>query len=350
MSPAVPLLACIILVLSSVSHGFLAFTHNQPATTRARILPQLQISFGGGNTSSSINRTKQEFPKDVKDAVSKCRAAVQEALTKRQSRMDVEFPVGAKFGVEPISKKQRKQQQQQETPTRQVLDTSNRELARLFVDMFAPVGGENIAVVFADDTLADQARKQWKGDPTAACRIMSLNKGKKKQGRKKKPLGFAAKMEAEVGNADSSGPFNLPENIEVALFVAPEGPKSLLVIERICNKVGQATLVILLNARLASIEKFPSEEAKALFLQEFEPVFSLCAAPQDVAPGCLLHRSYPSEWLMARKPKVGQPKVVSTQVDRPTKEDCKQAFESIEVGELEKNVEGLVENVAGWFS
>lgn len=309
------------------------------------------ISFGGGGGGGN-KPTAATFPKDVKDAVSKCRSAVQEALGKRLSRMDIEFPVGAKFGVEKQAK-QRKQQRSDNddgAPTKAMLDTSDRELARLFVDMFQPVGGENIAVVFSDESLADQARKNWKGDPTAACRIMSMKRNKNSKKKKKKPQGFAAKMEAEVGNADSSGPFELPDGIEVALFVAPTGPKELLQVEKTCNKVGMATLVVLLNARLSSIESFSSEEAEKLFLQDFDPVFSLCAAPQQAAPGCLLHRMYPSDWLMARKPKVGAPKVVMTQVDRPTDEECKAAYDSIEVDELEKNVEGALENVAGWFS
>jgi hypothetical protein len=45
----------------------------------------------------------QEFPQDVKDAVSKCRAAVQEALGMHLSLIDVEFLVGTKFGVKTSS-------------------------------------------------------------------------------------------------------------------------------------------------------------------------------------------------------------------------------------------------------
>jgi hypothetical protein len=156
-------------------------------------------------------------------------------------------------------------------------------------------------------------------------------------------------MEAEVGNSASSGPFTLPEGIEVALFVAP-GPKELLQVEKTCNKVGMETLVVLLNARLSTIDKFGSDEAERLFLQDFEPVFSLCAAPQGAAPGCLLHRTYPNDWMVARRPKVGNPKVIATFSERPIQEECRTAYDSIEVGGLEKNVEGVLENVAGWFN
>ena len=298
--------------------------------------------------SMGSNKQRPEFPRDVKDAVSKCRAAVQEALSRRLSRMDVEFPVGTKFGVEKTSgKKQRTAQG--ETPSRALFETSDRELARLFVEMFQPVGGENIAVVFTDESLADKARKSWKGDAgAAACLILSAGRRKSASKNKKKPLGFAAKLAAEVDD-DSSGPFSLPDNIEVALFVAP-GPKELLVVEKTCAKVGMGTLVVLLNARLSSFDNFGSPEAVKLFMQDFEPVFHLGAASPEAAPGCLLYRTYPSNWMVARKPKVGQPKVIMTQADRPTEEDLTKAYEGIKMGDLEKNVENALDNVAGWFS
>jgi hypothetical protein len=35
------------------------------------------------------------------------------------------------------------------------------------------------------------------------------------------------------------------------------------------------------------------------------------------------------------------------QPNRPTEEDCKKAYESIQVGDLEQTVENVLENVAG---
>ncbi len=178
-------------------------------------------------------------------------------------------------------------------------------------------------------------------------------KSDKRNTKKTKGMGFAAKMAAEVDDADdgqptAGGSFELPQGAEVALFVAP-GPKELVVIERICNRVGMGTLVILLNARLSKITNFGTDAAKKLFTEEFLPVFSLTAAPQDEAPGCLLYRAFPGDWILARKPKVGQPKSILTKSTKPTNEECRQAFEDLEIGDLEKNVEGFVENIAGWF-
>lgn len=319
-------------------------------------------SFGLGGGSAKKPPT---LPKDVKSAVSVCRESVQKALENRMSRMDIEMPVGSNFGVEKASggKKGGKNKLSQALGdndgatnpevTKERLDTSDRELARLFVEMFQPVGGDNISVVFNDRSLAETAAKKWKGDSTCSCRIQSMNRktssigmgGEKK--KKKKAAGFAAKMKAEMGSEDS-GPFQLPSNCEVALFVAP-GPKELVAIHKICDDVGMGTLVVLLNARLGKISNFGTEEAKQLFQDEFEPIFHLAAAPQDTAPGCLLHRAYPDEWIMARKPKVGPPKTVATFPSRPNSDSCKTAYDSIDIDDIEKGVENVLDNVATWF-
>jgi len=320
------------------------------------------FGLGGGNTSK-----QPTLPKDVKSAVSSCRAAVQKALENRMSRMDIEMPVGSNFGIEKAGgsggKKGSKLSQalgdsDGDSPevTKERLDTSDRELARLFVEMFQPVGGDNISVVFSDLGLAETAAKKWKGDSTCSCRIQSISRkankflskgmggGKKK---KKKAAGFAAKMEAEMGS-EESGPFQLPENCEVALFVAP-GPKELVAINKVCEQVGMGTLVILLNARLGKVSNFGTEEARQLFQEEFEPIFHLAAAPQDAAPGCLLHRAYPDQWIMARKPKVGPPKTVATFPSRPDSNACKTAYDGIEIDDIEKGVENVLDNVSTWF-
>ena len=295
---------------------------------------------------SQDKKDEASLPRDVKDAVNKCRASTQEALKNRISRMDIEFPVGTKFGVEKGGTTKRKGSDG--GPTLQDLQRSDRELARLFVEMFQPVGGDRIVVAFPTLEQTQAAQKQW--NDVSSCRALSMDRRKaaKKQ-KKTKARGFAAKLAAEVDDTqDSSGPFQLPPETEVALFVAP-GPKELVVIEKICETVGMGTLVVLLNARLDSISNFGSEKAQKLFRQEFERVFHLAAAPQEAAPNCLLHRAYPGGWIMARKPKVGQPKTILTQPSQPTAEECQAAFGALELTDVEKNVENVVENVANWF-
>eukprot|EP00562_Extubocellulus_spinifer_P010889 CAMPEP_0178502558 /NCGR_PEP_ID=MMETSP0696-20121128/17568_1 /TAXON_ID=265572 /ORGANISM="Extubocellulus spinifer, Strain CCMP396" /LENGTH=373 /DNA_ID=CAMNT_0020131623 /DNA_START=48 /DNA_END=1169 /DNA_ORIENTATION=- len=310
------------------------------------------------------------LPRDVKDAVSKCRASTQAALEKRLSRMDIEMPVGANFGVEKTSAGGGKKKgggrmadlgdNAPGTPTLDQLHKSDRELARIFVEMFQPVGGEHISVVFKDESLAEVARKRWRGELGADCRVLAVGRkgkapmrgmggGGKRGGGKKKKMGFAAKMAAEIEGDGASGPFKLPDGTEVALFVSP-GPKELIAVERVCNEVGMGTLVVLLNARLGKVENYGTEETQQLFTDEFETVFHLAAAPQIEAPGCLMHRAYPTDWILARKPKIGAPKTIATFSDKPTPEECAEAYGSIEISDIEKTTENVIENVAGWFS
>ena len=330
-----------------------AFQQSPILQRRTTLSPPLSmISFGVGAGSSSS--PEENLPRDVKDAVSRCRAATQEALKNRVSRMDIEFPVGTKFGVEPIPKvkKTAKEAAAAAGPTRDQLDQSDRELARLFVEMFQPVGGENICVAFSDQTLAETATSKWKGDIGASSRVLAMNRRRGGANMKKKvtkPKGFAAKLAAEIEDDGSpGGPFELPKNTEVAIFVAP-GPKELVLIGKICQEVGMGTLVILLNARLSKVENFGTAAAQKLFRNDFEPVFCLSAASQDAAPDCLMYRAYPGKWQLARKPAVGQPKTILTQDTKPTNSECQAAYDSLEIGGLEKGVETALENVAGWF-
>jgi len=290
--------------------------------------------------------------------------------------MDIEFPVGTKFGVEKVAKggsssssKKRAggklasamEDDSVSAMAKDLFDTSDRELARLFVEMFQPLGGEHISVVFGDAALADIAASNWKGDLSAECRVFSLNKAKKKKaaikgmglpavkgmgGPKKKKVDFASRM-----NEEFSDEFKLPDDCEVALFVAPTA-KDLITVNKICADVGMGTLVILLNARLDLIENFESEEAKDFFENEFEKVFYLSIAPQDAAPGCLMHRAYPTDWIVARKPKVGPPKTIATfeKTSRPTDDECREAYGNVKVGDMEKGVENILENVATWLN
>lgn len=105
------------------------------------------------------------------------------------------------------------------------LETSNRELARLFVEMFQPLGGQHITCVFNNENLAGVARKLWANDLSAECSIAAIDrKGRSggmggKKGKKKKAKGFAAVMADAVDDDGSSGPFKLRDGTEVGATV-----------------------------------------------------------------------------------------------------------------------------------
>ena len=95
MSTTVAWLMTSMLLASHPAHAFqipVVATAPITATTTSSRLSMINV-FGQGKKATE---TKQpELPKDVKDAISKCRGAVQKGLEDRISRMDVEMPVGA---------------------------------------------------------------------------------------------------------------------------------------------------------------------------------------------------------------------------------------------------------------
>jgi len=296
--------------------------------------------------SNLFGGSDRKLPKDVKEAVSQCRSATQQALEKRISRMTIDFPIGTKFGVEAIPKTN-----QDKSPTSEDVIRSNRELARIIVDMFQPVGGDRIAVSFPTLEQAEAAKKKWKGDSTARARVLTMDRRAKRIKKKsRKTKGFAAKLAEEIDASDESGsPFRLPDSTEVAVFVAPS-LSDLSVVATICNEVGMGTLVILLNARLWTFEDDLISKEGASFAEAFEEVFHLAAAAQKFAPGCMLYRKFPENWSLARKPAVGAPKTIMESNVKPTDEECGQAFESFDISEFERGVETMVENVASWLN
>ena len=62
-----------------------------------------------------------------------------------------------------------------------------------------------------------------------------------------------------------------------------------------------------------------------------------------------MHRAYPTDWILARKPKVGAPKTIATYSEKPNESQFAEAYDSIELSDMEKTTENLVENIAGWF-
>ena len=84
-----------MLLASYPAHAFqIPVVATTPITATASSRLSMINVFGQGKKATT--ETKQpELPKDVKDAISKCRGAVQKGLEDRISRMDVEMPVGA---------------------------------------------------------------------------------------------------------------------------------------------------------------------------------------------------------------------------------------------------------------
>ena len=76
------------------------------------------------------------MPRDIKEVVNQMRASVQSALQARVSRIDVDLPIGAEFGVEQGGETRKRGAKL----TSADVARSDREVARLFVEMFEGTG------------------------------------------------------------------------------------------------------------------------------------------------------------------------------------------------------------------
>jgi len=333
-----------------------------------------------------------ELPTTRKETISQMTAATQAALRARCSRMDVELPPGAHLGVEKAEGKASPlgglfgldngvNEAAGVAKAMVALQRSDRELARLFVEMFQPLGPESVCAVFSNGAEAQAAKESWKGD--SATRVYAFSekggasaltaaadaKSKKAKKQKKQAslgrggrgggAGFAAKLsaattttkqqpgaadananaDADIDGSEVSAPAHprdglVPEKCEVLLVVAPKGADDLTRVETLCRSAGLGTVVVLLNARLESA-RFASEAQKEWFLGadgtgEFEPVFQLKPPPPTAvaearrlnaaAATPILWRAYPNDWQLCSKPSIGNTKKIAEFKDRPSAE------------------------------
>eukprot|EP00904_Undaria_pinnatifida_P010207 jgi/Undpi1/6316/HiC_scaffold_20.g08799.m1 len=189
-----------------------------------------------------------------------------EGLKGQRSRMDVDLPFAARLGVETADGDKDKKK-----ATAADVERADRELARLFLEMFDVIG-EQVVVAFPTDEDAKKATKAWaKGTPYKGT-VTSMNPKAQKSAQIKRGseavLGFAKsvaakkKKQAAAGGkkgggenagdrlAGRTGTARIaPPGTEVLLVVAPKQPE-LMVVQKLSNDLGQGCLVVLLNARL----------------------------------------------------------------------------------------------------
>ena len=118
----------------------------------------------------------------------------------------------------------------------------------------------------------------------------------------------------------------VPPDTEVLFVVAPSVGQ-LTVVQNFCESVGMDRLVILLNARsLDDGQQAASVPECSFFDDEFVHVAAFATNPVQLHEGqasigdepMMLWRSFPEDWVLARKPSFGPPVVVLTSEERPT--------------------------------
>ena len=184
------------------------------------------------------------YPTKIKDVVSKLTQVTQTALQNRNSRMEIELPPTAEYGIEPT-----KNNDLLSMPDK--IKKSNREAARLFTDMFSSISS-TVTVLFPSEGEASTARSLWTGGAKGALfrgKVLSIDSPAPKgySNLRSRKFTFEEQQQALLG---SDGIY-IPEETEVLIITGPRA-KDYNKIKRITNKLTDATLVILLNSRSAT--------------------------------------------------------------------------------------------------
>ncbi|CAM9722742.1 unnamed protein product, partial [Pylaiella littoralis] len=135
-------------------------------------------------------------PRNIKDTVSSLRVAVQEGLKAQKSRMDVDLPFAARLGVETSDSDDKGKKKYTDAD----VERADRELARLFLEMFDVIG-DQVVVAFPTDEEAKKATKAWNKGVPFKGKVTSMDprpaKGPKlKRGNIDALVGFASQVEA----------------------------------------------------------------------------------------------------------------------------------------------------------
>ncbi|CAM9632043.1 unnamed protein product [Chrysoparadoxa australica] len=280
----------LLLALVIEAHWVLGFS----VEPRANLL-RARVGTAGSHVTMAAS---QPIPRDIKGTISALRSAVQEGLGKRKSRMEVELPYGARFGVEKVEKDGANDAPQDP-------EVSNRELARLFVEMFDPCG-DKLICAFRSDKQAAAAKSIW-GKGTYKGKVTSFapkaKAGKALKGKASRKGGFAAKMEAAMGSppASTAGAGIAPKGTEVLLVVAP-GENELRTVSKVAAELGEECLIVLLNARLDELAQSSSKAADLVkdYTETYMTAFSL--RPIGTADDTI--------FLVSTVPGVGPPQVL----------------------------------------
>lgn len=105
-----------------------------------------------------MSSSTANYPTTIRAVTSKLTASTQAALQKRTSRMEIELPPGADFGLE-FSRKREGKLADDATPTQRV-SRSNRDAARLVLEMFSAIATTTVAL-FPTAEEARSAREMW---------------------------------------------------------------------------------------------------------------------------------------------------------------------------------------------
>lgn len=267
-----------------------------------------------------------EVPKDVEALVQGLKESTENTLSQGIGQIDVEIPPSFKFGVEGDKKKGRMLGSALALDNIEEVSRSDRELARLFVEMMQ-VMGEGIVVAFRKKSLAKQAKREWNLSPGEASVIAF-------------PEAAKSAFAAEVGAPARFRKDLRKLGCQLLLVVAPQVDQ-LRIINELSKDVQDQMGIFLLNSRIhgrgRKTIKIPTR-LKTDLQKVFAPTYHVrFLGDEQRKNGVLFHRMLsdgPGEWVLAQQREIlgGQP--VTSDVLRtkqePTEEAIQNAFKEFD--------------------
>jgi len=260
-----------------------------------------------------------EVPKDVAALVEGLKVSTENTLNQAIGRLDVEVPPGYKLGVEGEKKKDRLLDDKILSGDPRQVERSDRELARIFVEMLQPIA-DGLVVVFRTKKLVAAAKKAWKLADEEATVISFPEKSKSAFAEE---FGTPMQFERALKRA----------NCKCLLVVAPYLDQ-LRLVKQLSDNVKDSMGIMLLNARIHGINrkmlKLPpslKRELQATFVPSYHVRFL------NRKNSLLFHmmgKEGPAPWIVAQQRELigGQP--VTQEVLRadaePTAPELDKAF------------------------
>lgn len=264
-----------------------------------------------------------EVPTTSEAVVNGLKESTENTLNQGISRLDVECPPGFVFGAEDRS--QGKLLEDDLDPRNAVeVRKSNRELARIFVEMLQPIG-EGLVVAFATKKDAGAAKKKWKLTKDEA-KVVSF------------PGNDASTFAAEVDAPRKFKARLRKLNCQCLLVVAPRVPELRLVAE-ISREVQDQMGIVLLNARIHGDGRRRAKPIPSALLGELQSTFvpTYHARFLEQRKNAVLFRMNGPEgmqvpWILSQQRELMGNSMSADEVARfsrePTPEEVEMAFEA----------------------
>lgn len=236
--------------------------------------------------------TAGDYPRNIKSIVTKLTSCTQDALRGQESRVQVELPPGAAFGVE-----NKKVQLDNDK-----VEQSNREIALLYCEMFKVLSGTS-TVLFPTENMASTARNMW--GSKFSGKVLSIDVKPSKGMGKLRSRKFSAE-EQEAALLGSDGVY-VPDETELLLIVGPR-IKDYKKIKKLHDKFGAGTLFVLINpyldAALALTKTLDDETKETVDWIDSTFVNIFTYKPpllEGASKELLLYHEYKGKWLLAEK-------------------------------------------------